>query len=130
MKETQLDFEAKVKEWTELTFEDYTEVVLYFIFSTKENRHFMMRLLKKANRDFKNLVVKKTDHEKIEGFYDIYSNNYQVYDMWVRFGDEFDQNWAMWIKMNALGMNYEEVLQDSKRRDAWIPLEEKRKGNW
>jgi len=89
-----------------------------------------MRLLKRAGRDFKKLVETKTDNEKIPVFYEIYKKDYQTWDMWVRFGEEEDKLFAMWIKMYALGMTCEDVLQDSNRRDAWTPLEEKRKGKW
>jgi hypothetical protein len=36
----------------------------------------------------------------------------------------------MVVKMLALGMTYEEIIKDSKRRDDWTPLEQKRKGRW
>jgi hypothetical protein len=75
-------------------------------------------------------VIKKNDNERSQPLYDIYSKDYQVYDCWVRYGDELDQEWAMWVKMNALGMTYEEILQDSERRDNYTPLNEKRKGKW
>ncbi len=125
------DIGARIDEWAELTCNDYMDVVLEFMFSSQEDRRFMMRLLKRAGGDFKKaLVVKKTDDVRSQPLYDIYSNDYQVYDCWVRYGDELDQEWAMWIKMNALGMTYEEILQDSERRDNYTPLNEKRKGKW
>lgn len=125
------DIEARIDEWAELTCNDYMDVVLEFMFSTQEDRRFMMRLLKRAGGDFKKaLVIKKNDNERSQPLYDIYSKDYQVYDCWVRYGDELDQEWAMWVKMNALGMTYEEILQDSERRDNYTPLNEKRKGKW
>jgi cytidylate kinase len=125
------DIEARIDEWAELTCNDYMDVVLEFMFSSQEDRRFMMRLLKRAGGDFKKtLVIQKNDNERSQPLYDIYSNDYQVYDCWVRYGDELDQEWAMWVKMNALGMTYEEILQDSERRDNYTPLNEKRKGKW
>lgn len=125
------DIEARIDEWAELTCNDYMDVVLEFMFFSQEDRRFMMRLLKRAGGDFKKaLLVKKNDNERSQPLYDIYSQDYQVYDCWVRYGDELDQEWAMWVKMNALGMTYEEILQDSERRDNYTPLNEKGKGKW
>jgi hypothetical protein len=125
------DIEARIDEWAELTCNDYMDVVLEFMFFSQEDRRFMMRLLKRAGGDFKKaLLVKKNDNERSQPLYDIYSQDYQVYDCWVRYGDELDQEWAMWVKMNALGMTYEEILQDSERRDSYTPLNEKGKGKW
>jgi hypothetical protein len=130
-KKENTDIEARIDEWAELTCNDYMDVVLEFMFSSQEDRRFMMRLLKRAGGDFKKaLLVMKNDNERSQPLYDIYSQDYQVYDCWVRYGDELDQEWAMWVKMNALGMTYEEILQDSERRDNYTPLNEKGKGKW
>ncbi len=67
---------------------------------------------------------------KTSDFYQVYKEDYQKFDEWVRFGQQEDKRYAMWIKMCALGMTYEEILQDSERRDSYTPLNEKRRGKW
>lgn len=124
------DVEEKVKAWSKLTVKEHFDVIVYFLSSTNEDRHFAIRLLKRAGVDFKNLLENKTDNKKIPAFYDVYKSDPQLFDNWVRFGEEEDKLFAMWIKMYALGMTYEEIIKDSNRRDAWTPLEEKRKGKY
>jgi Ethanolamine utilization protein EutJ (predicted chaperonin) len=90
----------------------------------------MMRLMKRAGVDFNKFLETKTDDEKTSDFYQVYKEDYQKFDEWVRFGQQEDKLYAMWIKMGALGMTYEEIFQDSERRDSYTPLNEKRKGKW
>lgn len=126
------EIDEKVLAWSKLTIKEYPEVVFYFLFSTKEDRHFIMKLMKRAGIDFKEKYLKDSIGSGAKQlFYDIYSKDYQRYDAEVRFSDnELDQIWAMFIKMNALGMTYEEIIKDSERRDAWTPLEQKGKGRY
>lgn len=71
------DIEEKVTAWSELTVKEHFDVVFYFLFSTKEDRHFIMRLLNSAGTDFKKLVETKIDNGKTPVFYEIYKTNYQ-----------------------------------------------------
>lgn len=121
-----------LKEWAELTCKNYMEVMILLLFGCDEERHLALKIFKWADKPFSERITNVTiiEPELRQLFYNIYSSNYEWFDMQVRFGNELDKTWAMWIKMHALGITYEDIKKDSERRDDWTPLSEKGKGKW
>jgi hypothetical protein len=123
-------FDVEVIEWALQTYEEHTEMLIWFLYAGGNFKKLAFSIFELSGKGFPFNLEKFTEPQKIDLFYKLYSENWELFDSNVRFGDEYEQKWAMVVKMLALGMTYEEIIKDSKRRDDWTPLEQKRKGRW
>jgi hypothetical protein len=120
----------EVKEWALKTYEEHTMMLIDFLIVGGAFKRLAFDIFSLSGKGFPFDLEKFTQPQKFDLFYKIYSENWQEFDKDVRFETGYTQKWAMFVKMLALGMTYDEIIKDSKERGYWTPLDQKRKGRW
>jgi hypothetical protein len=120
----------EIEEWALQTYEEHSEMILVFLYMGGNFKNIAFTIFELSGKGFPYNLENITEPIKVDLFYTLYSKNWDKFDCDIRFSDGYEQKWAMIVKMLALGITYEEILADSKRRDDWTPLEQKRKGRW